>query len=168
MRIGCAAEIRHTKSPSFPPAVAAWCRIIWARLCIRIERTGISRSDRYTVRCRVYGPTRTTLRTWIFGLAQIAERSGSPVWFDLYGCVCPDKRLIFASRWSKKTLADFWHFELHSSWLCFCGVRADNHNSAQPSKRKPARAGRWVIYCLGFLTTFDTTSQSTHSLAARP
>jgi len=40
MRIGCAAEIRHTKSISFRPAATAWFRIISAWPCIRIGRTG--------------------------------------------------------------------------------------------------------------------------------
>jgi transcriptional regulator GlxA family with amidase domain len=52
--------------------------------------------------------------------------------------------------------------------VVFLPVPVDSRNSAPPSKHKSARADRWVICLLGFLTIFDTTSRSAHSLAARP
>ena len=73
-----------------------------------------------------------------------------------------------ASRWWNKALTDLWQFESHRLWLYFCDVRADSRSSAEPSKHKPARVGRWVICLAGFLTTHGANFRSKNLLAARP
>jgi len=46
----------------------------------------------------VHGPARTTLPTWILGLAPIAEHTGSAVRFDLYWRVCLAKAGLLDGR----------------------------------------------------------------------